>query len=192
MKLIFSIIKSVLLLSLTLLAVFLVFQQFVYVTGIETFLHKNPELYHSLTMLLALTIFAGSVINLFLPGWVLQHLMKVRITNTKTDTSVHQLKLLLEKIARQQSIKTPVLAVYDSKDINAFTTGYDHHNAIIVVSSGLLYGLHHDEQEAVLAHEVTHIVNHDMLTLSLMHSVLNILVMLPSHLAGWLIDKKVL
>ena len=175
-----------------LLAVLLIFQQFIFITGFDNIINRNFELFKVAGFVLAALICIGSVINLFFPKWVLHHLMSVKVVDATSDMSLQQLKVLLDSIAKQQSIKTPVLAVYDSQDINAFTTGFDHHNAVIVVSSGLLYGLNHDEQEAVLAHEVTHIVNHDMLTLSLMHSVLNILVMLPSHLAGWAIDKKIL
>ena len=175
-----------------LLAVLLIFQQFISITGIDNIINRNFELFQLAGLVLTVLICIVLVINLFFPQWVLHHLMSVKVVNKTSDTSLQQLKILLENIAKRQSIKTPVLAVYDSQDINAFTTGFDHHNAIIVVSSGLLYGLNHDEQEAVLAHETTHIVNHDMLTLSLMHSVLNILVMLPSHLAGWAIDKKLL
>jgi heat shock protein HtpX len=191
-KLTLSILKSIFLLALMLLAVVLVFLQFISVTGLEILIYNNFAMFESFVFILVLLIFTGSVINLFFPKWILQHLMKVRFVSTATNTSSQQLSLLLESIANQQLIKTPALAVYDSQDINAFTTGYDHHNAIVVVSSGLLYSLNHDEQEAVLAHEVTHIVNHDMLTLSLMHSVLNVIVMLPCHLVGWAFDKKLL
>ena len=175
-----------------LLAVVLVFHQFSSVSGLDNLILANFEGFKIIVFVLAILMITGVIINLFFPMWVLRHLMKVRVVDSTSEASLKQLKLLLESIALQQSIKTPTLAVYDSKDINAFTTGYDHHNAIVVVSTGLLYGLNHDEQEAVFAHEVTHIVNHDMLTLSLMHNVLNILVMLPSHFAGWLVDKKVL
>jgi len=124
--------------------------------------------------------------------WFVCNFMKVRVFTSLTEQSATQTYNLLIHLSDKQNIKPPQLAVYDSSDINAFTTGFSQQHAIIVVSSGLLYSLNHDEQEAVLAHELMHIANHDMLTLSLMQGVINVLVMLPSHCAGWLIDKKIL
>lgn len=134
---------------------------------------------------------AGAVSWTLYAKWFVFHFMKVRPYVVYSEQSVTQTYNLLKRLSAKINIKTPQLAIYDSPDINAFTTGFSQRHAVIVVSSGLLYSLNHDEQEAVLAHEITHIANHDMFTLSLMQGVINILVMLPSHFAGWAIDKKV-
>jgi heat shock protein HtpX len=173
-------------------AVLLVFLQFVSLSGLADGLFDDVLFVQSIISVLLMFIVASSVVNLFFPGWVLHHLVKVKMVNSSSDTVSRQVFFLLDELARKKTINTPALAVYESKDINAFATGFDHGNAIIVVSRGLLHGLHHDEQQAVLAHELTHIENHDMLTLSLMQNVLNVLVMLPCHIVGWAIDKHLL
>lgn len=174
------------------MAVVVVFQEFSSFSGLESVIENNIDIFNTMMIILIIIMIAGMVVNLFFPKWALNKLMKVTVVSSSSDRTLQNLYLLLDRLAKQLSIKTPLLAVYDSEDINAFTTGYGQHNAIIVVSRGLLRGLNHDEQEAVLAHEITHVINHDMLTLSLMHNVLNVLVMLPSHFIGWTIDKKLL
>ena len=84
----------------------------------------------------------------------------------------------------------PEVAVYDSPEINAFATGANRHNALVAVSTGLLRSMSKDEAEAVLAHEVSHVANGDMVTLTLIQGVLNTLsISSPGLSQTWLIEE---
>lgn len=93
--------------------------------------------------------------------------------------------------ARAAGIGMPEVAIYDSPDINAFATGMNKNNALVAVSSGLLQKMSQDEAEAVLAHEVSHIANGDMVTLALIQGVVNTFVIFLSRVIGHLIDRAV-
>jgi heat shock protein HtpX len=101
---------------------------------------------------------------------------------------------LLETVQRQASaagIGMPEVAIYDSPDINAFATGMNRNNALVAVSTGLLHGMDHDEVEAVLAHEVSHVANGDMVTLTLIQGVVNTFVIVIARVIGQLVDHVV-
>jgi heat shock protein HtpX len=85
----------------------------------------------------------------------------------------------------------PEVAIYDAPEPNAFATGMTRNSALVAVSTGLLRGMSRDEAEAVLGHEVTHISNGDMVTLTLIQGVLNTFVLVLSRLVGQFIDRAV-
>lgn len=192
MNALFSIFKSIGLLLLTVLAVMLVNKQFMSLAGLSYHDEQADFLFSQWQLTIFYISVVGAVTWALYSKWFIFHFMKVRMYVSLPGQSVTQTYNLLGRLSDKLNIQTPQLAIYDSPDINAFTTGFSQQHSIIVVSSGLLYSLNYDEQEAVLAHELTHIANHDMLTLSLIQGVINILVMLPSHFAGWLFDKKLL
>lgn len=101
---------------------------------------------------------------------------------------------LLNTVARQAQsagIGMPEVAIYDSPDINAFATGMLRNDSLVAVSTGLLRGMTRDEAEAVLAHEVSHIANGDMVTLALIQGVVNTFVFFLSRVLGHIIDRAV-
>ena len=85
----------------------------------------------------------------------------------------------------------PEVAIYDSSDINAFATGWNRNNALVAVSTGLLRSMTRDEAEAVLAHEVSHVANGDMVTLALIQGVVNTFVIVLSRVIGHVVDRVV-
>ena len=85
----------------------------------------------------------------------------------------------------------PDVAVYDAPEPNAFATGASRNNALVAVSSGLLRHMRQNEVEAVLAHEVSHVANGDMVTMTLLQGVLNTFVLLLSRVLGQIIDRAV-
>ncbi len=93
--------------------------------------------------------------------------------------------------AERAGIGMPDVAIYDSADMNAFATGMSRNNALVAVSTGLLRGMRRGEVEAVLGHEVSHVANGDMVTLTLIQGVLNTLVILFARIIGQLIDRVV-
>ncbi|MGD8484366.1 MAG: protease HtpX [Thioalkalispiraceae bacterium] len=192
MNFLFSLLKSISLFLLTVLAMVLVNEQFMMITGLveispDSILFLEPWQFY-----LFLVAMGGALSWTMLSKWFVCKFMRVRQVISPADQYYQQTYNLLGELASRKNICQPQLAIYESADINAFTTGLSQKHAIIVVSSGLLYSLNHDEQKAVLAHEITHIANHDMLALSLMQGVINVMVLLPSHFAGWLIDNKLL
>jgi heat shock protein HtpX len=101
---------------------------------------------------------------------------------------------LVSTVARQAQaagIGMPEVAIYDSPDINAFATGMLRNNSLVAVSTGLLQGMTRDEAEAVLAHEVSHVANGDMVTLALIQGVVNTFVFFLSRVVGHIIDRLV-
>ena len=95
---------------------------------------------------------------------------------------------LLDTVRRQAEsagIGMPEVAVYEAEDINAFATGWNRNAALVAVSTGLLQQMSADEAEAVLGHEVAHIANGDMVTLTLIQGVLNTFVIVIARLFGW-------
>ena len=95
----------------------------------------------------------------------------------------------VQRQAQAAGIGTPEVAVYDAPEINAFATGANRNNALVAVSTGLLRGMSRDEAEAVLAHEVSHVANGDMVTMALLQGVLNTFVIVLARMVGGLIDS---
>ncbi|MGA1252375.1 MAG: protease HtpX, partial [Burkholderiaceae bacterium] len=97
----------------------------------------------------------------------------------------------VERQAQQAGIGMPEVAIYESPDLNAFATGMFRNDALVAVSTGLLQGMTRDEVEAVLAHEVSHVANGDMITLALIQGVVNTFVFFLSRVLGHFIDRVV-
>jgi heat shock protein HtpX len=95
------------------------------------------------------------------------------------------------KQAEMAGIGMPEVAIYDSPDVNAFATGMRRNNALVAVSSGLLRAMNRGEAEAVLAHEVSHVANGDMITLALIQGVVNTFVIVLSRVVGQIVDRVV-
>jgi heat shock protein HtpX len=101
---------------------------------------------------------------------------------------------LLDTVKRQAAkagIGMPEVAVYDAPEINAFATGWNRNDALVAVSTGLLQNMAQDEAEAVLGHEMTHVANGDMVTLTLIQGVLNTFVIFLSRVIGFIVDRVV-
>ncbi len=133
----------------------------------------------------------GSIISLALSKWMAKRGTGARVIeqpSTRTE------QWLVETVARQADaagIGMPEVAIYDAPDINAFATGMNRNNALVAVSTGLLNAMNEDEAEAVLAHEVSHVANGDMVTLTLIQGVVNTFVILLSRVIGHVVDRVV-
>ncbi len=97
----------------------------------------------------------------------------------------------VKRQANAAGIGMPEVAIYDSPDMNAFATGMDRNNALVAVSMGLLQTMNEDEIEAVLAHEISHIANGDMITLTLIQGVVNTFVIVFARVIGQIIDRAI-
>ncbi|MDN5882205.1 MAG: protease HtpX, partial [Nitrosospira sp.] len=101
---------------------------------------------------------------------------------------------LVETVRRQAELAgvgMPEVAIYDAPDVNAFATGMNRNDALVAVSSGLLQNMRKDEIEGVLAHEMSHVANGDMVTLALIQGVVNTFVIFLSRIVGHLVDRVV-
>ncbi|WP_047045265.1 protease HtpX [Vibrio mexicanus] len=125
--------------------------------------------------------FGGSFISLMMSkGMALRSVGGVVIESPRNETE-HWLLETVKQQSQQVGIGMPTVAIYDSPDINAFATGAKRDDSLVAVSTGLLHNMTRDEAEAVLAHEVSHIANGDMVTMTLMQGVVNTFVIFLSR-----------
>ena len=135
--------------------------------------------------------FGGSFISLAISKWMAKKSMGVQIIETPSNTSERWLVETVRCQAEQAGIGMPEVGVFQSPQPNAFATGMKRNDALVAVSTGLLQAMSQDEVEAVLAHEVSHVANGDMITMGLLQGVLNTFVILFSRIIGMLIDRAV-
>jgi heat shock protein HtpX len=145
----------------------------------------------ALLVLSAVVGMTGSIISLAMSKFMAKQSTGAQvITQPRTELE----RWLVETVARQAEkagIGMPEVAIYESPDLNAFATGMFRNDALVAVSTGLLRGMTRDEIEAVLAHEVSHVANGDMITLALIQGVVNTFVFFLSRVLGHFIDRVV-
>lgn len=145
----------------------------------------------ALLIISAVVGMTGSFISLALSKWMAKSMTGAQVIDSPRNPEEQWLVETVQRQARQAGIGMPDVAVYDSPDINAFATGMMRDSALVAVSSGLLRGMKRDEAEAVLAHEVTHVANGDMVTLALVQGVVNTFVFFLSRVIGHIVDRMV-
>ncbi len=133
----------------------------------------------------------GSFISLLISKWTAKRLTGARVIEQPADATEAWLVETVHRQARQVGIGEPEVAIFPSADPNAFATGANRNNALVAVSAGLLQRMSRDEVEAVLAHEISHVANGDMITLALIQGVVNTFVIVLSRVAGHIIDRVV-
>ncbi len=134
----------------------------------------------------------GSFLSLLMSKWSAKHLMGLRMIDEPTSRGEAWLLDTVGRLARDAGIGMPEVAVFDSSAPNAFATGASRDNALVAVSTGLLERMREGEVEAVLGHEVSHVANGDMVTLSLIQGVVNTFVIFLSRVVGQVVDRLVL
>jgi heat shock protein HtpX len=134
----------------------------------------------------------GSMFSLFISKWMAKKSMGVEVIdpNNIKDKEIYWLYQKVYEISAKAGIKTPEFGIYHGAP-NAFATGWNKDDALVAVSTGLLDVMNHDEIEGVLAHEIGHVANGDMVTLSLIQGVVNALVIFFARIVGNIIDKAV-
>ena len=144
-------------------------------TGIQ------PGSLSGLLVLAALFGFGGSFISLLMSkGMALRAVGGMVIENPRNETE-HWLLETVRRQAQQVGVGMPTVAIYDAPDMNAFATGAKRNDSLVAVSTGLLHNMTRDEAEAVLAHEMSHIANGDMVTMTLLQGVVNTFVIFLSR-----------
>lgn len=132
--------------------------------------------------------FGGSFISLAMSKWVAKKFTGARVIAAPGTPEEEWLLGVVDRQAKLAGIQTPEVAIYPAPEINAFATGARKNSALVAVSTGLLGGMNKDEAEAVLAHEVSHVANGDMVTMALLQGVLNTFVIVLARVVGRVID----
>ena len=133
--------------------------------------------------------FGGSFLSLAISKWMAKRATGAQVIEQPRNEMERWLFETVRRQAEAAGIKMPEVAIYDAPEINAFATGPSRNNALVAVSTGLLRAMDRDEAEAVLAHEVSHVANGDMVTMTLIQGVLNTFVIFFARIVGRLIDS---
>ena len=186
--------KRVALFLATNLAVILVLSVVLRLLGVDRILDESGSgLDYQALLVLSLVIgFGGSFISLAMSKWMAKRSTGAQVISGPRNEIESWLLNVVERQARQAGIDTPEVAIYPSADMNAFATGARRNAALVAVSTGLLQSMPRDEVEAVLAHEISHVANGDMVTLTLVQGVVNTFVIFLSRIIGHVIDRAVL
>ena len=176
------------------IAVLVVLSIAMQVLGIESILAQNGTQLDLRALLIfsAVIGFAGSFISLAISKFAAKMQTGAKVITNPRNATESWLVNTVQRQAKQAGIKTPEVAVYDSPDVNAFATGPSRNNALVAVSTGLLNGMQQNEVEAVLAHEVSHVANGDMVTMTLIQGVVNTFVIFLSRVIGFFVDRVLL
>ncbi|KZN38126.1 protease HtpX [Pseudoalteromonas luteoviolacea] len=132
--------------------------------------------------------FGGAFISLYLSKWVAKKSTGAYVIEQPRNETEHWLVSTVSEQAQKAGIKMPEVAIYNSPEVNAFATGPSKNNSLVAVSTGLLAGMSQSEAEAVLAHEVSHVANGDMVTLTLIQGVVNTFVIFISKVLANIVD----
>jgi heat shock protein HtpX len=182
--------KRVFLLIVTNFAVLLLLSVVASVLGLDRWLTANGIDYGSLLMFSALLGFGGAFISLLMSKTIAKWSVGAQTIDGSEGSTQFWLVQTVHKLADKAGIGKPEVAIYDGP-ANAFATGAFKDSALVAVSTGLVEAMSRDEVEAVLGHEITHVSNGDMVTLTLIQGVLNTFVFFLSRVVGMIIDRTV-
>jgi heat shock protein HtpX len=161
--------------------------------GIESLLdQQGVDLdLNALLVYAAVIGFSGSFISLAISKWTAKRMTGAHVIENPNNDTERWLVNIVSQQAERAGIGMPEVAIYDAPEPNAFATGMNKNNALVAVSTGLMRSMTQDEVEAVLAHEVSHVSNGDMVTLALIQGVVNTFVIVLSRVIGHLVDRTV-
>jgi len=176
--------------NIAVLALLAVTMQLLGIQGILDEQGVNLDL-GSLLVFSAVLGFGGSLISLAISKWSAKRMTGARVIEQPASEIESWLVNTVRRHADRAGIGMPEVAVYDAPEPNAFATGARRNSALVAVSTGLLRSMGRDEVDAVLAHEVSHIANGDMVTMTLIQGVVNTFVVFLSRVVGFFVDRVV-
>ena len=180
--------KRIVLFLATNLAVILVLS--IVLNIVFSFLGVDRSSIGGLLVFAAVFGFGGSFISLAISKWMAKRSTGAVVIEQPRNATEQWLMTTVARQAKAAGIGMPEVAVYDSPEMNAFATGMNRNNALVAVSTGLLRNMREDEVEAVLAHEVSHIANGDMVTLTLIQGVVNTFVIFLARLVAGMLNNN--
>ena len=184
--------RRILLFIATNLAVMVLLTIVVKVFGIDTYTYSKTGInFTGILVLSAVLGFGGALISLAMSKMVAKWQTKARVIDNPANPTESWLLSTVRRQAEGAGIGMPEVAIYDAPEMNAFATGASRNHALVAVSTGLLQQMTHDEIEAVLAHEVSHVANGDMVTMTLLQGVLNTFVIFLARVIGTVVDRAI-
>lgn len=176
---------------ITNIAILIILSTAMRVLGVEPYLTAYGLNYQSLLIFAAVFGMGGSFISLALSKWTAKRLTGAQVIKEPANETERWLLRTVSELATKSNIGMPEVAIYPSDDMNAFATGMSRNKALVAVSVGLLRRMDREKVKAVLAHEVAHAANGDMITLALIQGVVNTFVLFLSRVVGHTVDKVV-
>jgi heat shock protein HtpX len=184
--------KRIFLLIATNVAIMIVLSIVVSVLGLDRYLTREGLDLQALLAFSAVLGFGGSFISLLISKWMAKAAMGVKVITEPRTEAEQWLVNTVRQQAQAAGIGMPEVGIFDSPDPNAFATGASKNNALVAVSTGLLNNMRRNEVEAVLGHEVSHVANGDMVTLTLIQGVMNTFVFFLARVIGFVVDRVLL
>jgi heat shock protein HtpX len=183
--------KRIVLFLGTNLAILLVLSLVAHVLGLDRYLAVRGASTQGLLIWAALFGFGGAFISLAISKWMAKQAMGVQVIEQPRSATEAWLIETVRRQAQAVGIGMPEVGIFDSPEPNAFATGPNRNNALVAVSTGLLQRMNQNEVEAVLGHEISHVANGDMVTLTLIQGVVNTFVIFLSRIIGNIVDRTV-
>lgn len=183
--------KRIFLFILTNLAILAMISIVASVTGLEAWLARQGTNLGGLLVFASIFGFSGAFISLAISKWMAVRSMGVRIIEQPANPDQQWLLETVRSLASRAGVGMPQVGIFDSPQPNAFATGPRRDHALVAVSSGLLQAMDRQQTEAVLGHEITHVANGDMVTLTLLQGVVNTFVIFLARIVGNVVDRTV-
>jgi heat shock protein HtpX len=185
--------KRIFLFLVTNLAVVFVLSIVLHLLGVDRLETASGGLdINNLLIFSAVFGFGGALISLALSKWSAKRAMGVQVIDQPRTPREIWLVNTVQRCAEQAGIGMPEVGIFDSPEMNAFATGARRNAALVAVSTGLLNTMTQAEAEAVIGHEITHVANGDMVTLTLIQGVVNTFVIFLSRVIGYVVDRIIL
>ncbi|MCX5795182.1 MAG: protease HtpX [Elusimicrobia bacterium] len=161
--------------------------------GVQPYLTHNGIDFHALLMFCLVWGMGGAFISLALSRVMAKWMMGVKVIDpAQARGDAAELVALVHRLAGAAGLPAmPEVGVYDSPEVNAFATGPTKSRALVAVSTGILHAMNHAELEGVLAHEISHVANGDMVTMTLIQGIVNAFVMFLARVIGFFVSQQV-
>ena len=182
----------ILLFLATNLAVGLVASVTLSLLGVGSYMTSQGLDYSNLLIFCLVFGMAGSVVSLLISKWMAKRSMGVHLIEQASNADEQWLLSTVKELSQKARIGMPEVGIFASPQANAFATGWNRNNALVAVSTGLLNKMSREEVKAVLGHEIGHVANGDMITLTLIQGVVNAFVMFFARIIGDFVDKAIL
>ena len=186
--------KRIFFFLITNIAILLVLSIFLSLLGFTGILQSNGiDLDYNSLMLFSLVFgMGGSFISLYMSKWMAKSLAGVKVIKSPSNQFESWYVQVVERQSETLGIRVPEIGIFNSPSPNAFATGSSKNNSLVALSTGLVESMNKDEIEAVIGHEMSHVANGDMVTLSLIQGIINAFVIFFSRVIGHFVDRVIL
>ena len=186
--------QRILLFLLTNVAIMVILSITLRILGVDSLLMQNGSdlNINALVIFSGVFGFGGAFISLAISKWMAKRMTGAKVISSPSNNIEKWLIETVENQSKTVGIKMPEVAIFPSNQMNAFATGASKNNALVAVSQGLLDNMTQGEIEAVVGHEMSHVANGDMVTLTLIQGVVNTFVIFFSRVIGHIVDRVIL